>query len=82
MIFVYICMCINTYINTPYSFFLDNTGFSQEIGPSRVGEDILTHGGKVNDSGKKMLPLLNPRLTNSWYRHEKVPDDGFDDDDD
>ena len=78
---MYICTCINTYINTPYSFFLDNTGFSQEIGPSRVGENILTHGGKVNDSGKKkMLPLLNPRLTNSWYRHEKVPDDGFDDD--
>ena len=44
---------MNTYINTPYSFFLDNTGFSQEIGPSRVGEDILTHGGNVNDSGKK-----------------------------
>ena len=36
----------------------------------------------MNDSGKKMLPLLNPRLTNSRYGHEKVPDDGFDDDDD
>ena len=56
-------MCINTYINTSYSFFLDNTGFSQEIGPSRVGEDIVTHGGRVNDSGKKMLPLLNPVLS-------------------
>ena len=27
-----------------------------------------------------MLPLLNPRLTNSWYRYEKVPDHGLDDD--
>ena len=43
------------YVNISYSymlfclfFFLDNTGYSQEALPSRVREDIVTLGGRMN----------------------------------
>ena len=72
-----ICVCVQTHILILHIlilflfFFLDNTGFSQETGPSRIGEDIVTHGGRVNDSGKKILPLLNQVLSLSSELEEE-----------